>query len=268
MENYICVTCGTQFAETESAPENCPICEDERQYVNANGQQWTTLSAMKETHHNEIRELEPNLYGIGTAPSFAIGQRALLLQTPNGNLLWDCVSFLDEETITAVNALGGIRAIAISHPHFYSSAVEWAHAFDAPIYLHKNDQAHVMRQDPTMHFWEGDSKALWDGLTIIKAGGHFEGSSLLHWPAGANGNGAIFTGDTIMVVPDRRFVSFMQSFPNLIPLSPAKVNQIVASVAPYAFVRIYSAWWDRVMDDGGKTAVYRSAERYIQALEN
>lgn len=41
-ELYICVTCGTQFAPTEEPPANCPICDDDRQYIGFNGQQWTT----------------------------------------------------------------------------------------------------------------------------------------------------------------------------------------------------------------------------------
>lgn len=104
-------------------------------------------------------------------------------------------------------------------------------------------------------------------MTLIRCGGHFEGSSVLHWPAGADSKGALFTGDTLYVVSDRRYVSFMYSFPNLIPLPVREVLRIAAIVEPYAFDRIYSAWWDRVVMDGGKTAVSRSADRYIQALQ-
>ena len=93
-----------------------------------------------------IEDEAPRLLGIGTEPEFAIGQRALLLQSPGGNLLWDCISLLDDETIAEVNARGGIRAIAISHPHFYSSMIEWAERFDAQIFLHSADREWVMRK--------------------------------------------------------------------------------------------------------------------------
>lgn len=267
MKNFICKTCGVQFRETETPPSHCPICEDERQYVGREGQQWTTLTQLQQNHKNEIKQLEPNLYGIGTTPNFAIGQRALLLQTPEGNVLWDCISLLDEETITAVNKLGGIQAIAISHPHFYDSMVAWAHAFDAPIYLHASDQQYVMRPDPAIQYWEGKSKKLFGNITLINAGGHFEGSTILHWPDGAAGKGAIFTGDTIMVVADRRYVSFMGSYPNLIPLAAKKVENIVTAVDPYPFDRLYAAWWDLVVERDAKTAVSHSAQRYIKALQ-
>lgn len=132
----ICVTCGTQFAEAASEPEHCPICEDERQYLGFGGQRWTTLEALRRDHRNEFAPQEPGLTALRTTPGFAIGQRAFLVQSPGGNVLWDCLTLLDDETIARVRALGGIAAIAISHPHYYSAMVEWARAFDAPIYLH------------------------------------------------------------------------------------------------------------------------------------
>jgi glyoxylase-like metal-dependent hydrolase (beta-lactamase superfamily II) len=267
MSNFICQTCGVQFTETAVPPTHCPICADDRQYINQNGQQWTTLAEMQQQHHNLIKPVAANLTGIGTEPKFAIGQRALLLQTAQGNVLWDCISYLDEATITAVNELGGIDAIAISHPHFYSSMVEWSHTFAAPIYLHESSRQWVMRPDADIHFWEGDTKSLWDGLTLVCTGGHFPGSTLLHWADGADGQGAIFTADTIMVVADRRYVSFMYSYPNLIPLSAASVQQIVDAVEPYDFAQIYSGWWDAVVREDGKTAVKRSATRYIEAIQ-
>src|ERR671923_2836913 len=183
MPKFICVTCGSQFAESTEPPLRCPICQDERQYVGWNGQQWTTLEELRQNRRNEIREEEPGLVGIGTTPHFAIGQRALLVRSPSGNVLWDCISLIDDTTIAAVRELGGIRLIAISHPHFYSSMVEWSHAFDAPILLHAADRQWVARPDPAIEFWEAETRALHDGLTLIRCGGHFEGGTALHWPA-------------------------------------------------------------------------------------
>ena len=184
MENFICIQCGTQFDETAQPPSSCPICEDERQFVRHGGQEWTTLDRLARDHHNRIENEAPRLLGIGTEPEFAIGQRALLLQSPGGNLLWDCISLLDDETVAEVNARGGIRAIAISHPHFYSSMIEWAERFDAQIFLHAADREWVMRKSPRIQFWEGTTLSLWDGLTLINCGGHFEGGTVLHWPTG------------------------------------------------------------------------------------
>lgn len=267
MPNYICKTCGTQFQESARPPERCPICADERQYIGWGGQQWATLEDLRREHHNVIKTLESSLTGIGTHPDFAIAQRALLVQAPQGNILWDCISLIDEPTIAVVRALGGISAIAISHPHYYSSMVEWSRAFDAPVYLHADDRQWVMRPDQAIHFWEGETKALGEGLTLIRCGGHFPGGTVLHWAAGAGGRGALLSGDILTVVSDRRYVSFMYSYPNLIPLPARQVRKIVQAVEPYPFDRIYGAWWERVVPEGGKEAVMRSAERYIAALE-
>src|SRR6266480_5860100 len=158
--HHICSTCGVQFTATEAPPDRCPICDDERQYVGWNGQRWTTLEELRQKHHNTMRE-DHGLIGIGTEPSFAIGQRALLIQSPGGNLLWDCITLLDDHTIAEVNSRGGIRAIAISHPHFYSSMVEWAECFDAQIFLHTADREWVMRKSPRIRFWEGTTLSLW-----------------------------------------------------------------------------------------------------------
>ena len=266
MENFICVQCGTQFTETAELPSCCPICEDERQFVRHAGQAWTTLKRMAPGHRNRFKDEAPQLLGIGTEPEFAISQRALLLRSPDGNLLWDCITFLDEKTVTAVKARGGIRAIAISHPHFYSAMVEWAEHFDARIFLHAADREWVMRKSPRIQFWEGTMFSLWDGLMLINCGGHFEGGTVLHWPAGANGKGALLTGDIIQVVQDRRDVSFMRSYPNLIPLRPVAINRILDRTEPFQFEQIYGAWWKANVLSDAKAAVARSAERYRHAI--
>lgn len=242
------------------------ICEDERQYIGWGGQKWTTLDALRETHKNVFYAEEPGLLGIGTTPSFAIGQRSLLVQTPGGNILWDCITLLDEATVQIVRALGGIRAIGISHPHYYSSMVEWAHAFDAPIYLHEASRKWVMRPDDAVQYWAGDALDLGDGVTLVRLGGHFTGGTVLHWAGGADGRGAVLSGDILAVASDRRYVSFMYSFPNYIPLPASEVRRIREAIEPYAFDRIYGAWWGRVVRADAKEAVRRFADRYIKAI--
>ncbi len=124
MQHYLCVTCGTQYAESEEPPERCVICEDDRQYVPPGGQQWTTLAREQAQgrHTNTVAEVAPGIVTISTDPKLGIGQRAYLLRTEQGNVLWDCVSYLDEATEAEVRARGGIAAIAISHPHFFTTS--------------------------------------------------------------------------------------------------------------------------------------------------
>ncbi|TMD04897.1 MAG: hydrolase [Chloroflexi bacterium] len=268
MEAWVCRTCGVQQAPTAAPPAACAICQDERQYVPPQGQRWATLAELgAEGRHIEVRDLEPGLTGIGGDPPIGIGQRALLVQTPAGNFLWDCLGFIDEKGVAAVKERGGLHGIAFSHPHFYGVCVEWSQAFGgAPIYIPRADGEWVMRPDPAVTYWEGTLAPL-PGLTLVQSGGHFEGSAVLHWAGGANGQGALLTGDTITVVADRRFVSFMRSYPNEIPLSPADVQRIASSVRPYQFDRIYGGWWDRVVESDGQGAIERSADRYVRWVE-
>lgn len=268
MPAFICRTCGVQYAPSQQPPPGCPICQDERQYVGWEGQRWVTMEELiAEGRRNEIREEEPGLFSLSTVPPVAIGQRALLLQTPAGNVLWDCLSFLDETTIAAVRQLGGLAAIALSHPHFYAANMAWSAAFDnCPVYIHAADRQWVQYPGPSLRLWEGVSQEILPGVTLINTGGHFDGSTVLHWAEGANGRGALLSGDSVTVVMDRRYVSFMYSYPNLIPLGERAINRIRETLRPYRFERIYGGWNGRVVAVEGSDAVERSAERYLRFL--
>jgi glyoxylase-like metal-dependent hydrolase (beta-lactamase superfamily II) len=259
---HVCKACGTQYPPSDEPPAACAICEDPRQYVpHDEGQVWLTWDEVVAGHSAEIRD-DRGILGIGCTPSFAIGQRALLVKSPAGNVLWDCISYLDDAIVERVRAEGGLAAIAISHPHYYSAMVEWAHTFACPVYLHEAERKWVMRPDPAIRFWDGETHELGGGLTLVRCGGHFEGAQVLHWGE----RRALLSGDIVMVIPDRRFVSFMYSYPNLIPLPPSKVQRIADALAPFPFDTIHGAWWDRVVVGDGSTVVRRSADRYVRAV--
>jgi hypothetical protein len=264
---HICVTCGTQFEETDGPPNGCPICNDERQYVGWDGQKWTTLAEIRSRHKNAIKEEEPGLQSIHTQPKIGIGQRAFLVRTAQGNLLWDCVPLIDDATIAAVRGAGGLAAIAVSHPHYYTAMIEWSHAFGkVPVHLHKSDEKWVMRPDSVIRFWDGQSTKLFGGLTLINTGGHFDGFQVAHWPGGASGRGALLSGDQPQVCQDRRWVSFMYSYPNMIPLSGAAIGRIVNALKPSTFDRLYGAFPGLTVKTDAKSAVELSASRYMRAI--
>lgn len=258
----ICVTCGVQYGEPRG---DCPICEDDRQYVGWDGQRWTSLAELRAGEYRaRIEDEGPDVVGVGIRPSFAIGQRALLLRTGQGNILWDCVPYLDDEMVARINGLGGIDAIAISHPHYYSTIVEWGRAFGAPVYVHESDAEWLGRRDSNIVLWKGERHELGPGLTLLDVGIHFAGGSVLHWRDAEDGRGALFTGDIFQVVMDRRWMSFMRSYPNLIPERPRVVRRAVEMVRPYAYEKVYGAWWRRIVVEDGAAAVQRSAERYLE----
>jgi hypothetical protein len=180
--------------------------------------------------------------------------------------MWDCIPLLDDAAVAEVERGGGLSGIAISHPLYYSGMVQWAHRFGCPVYLHADDAQWIMRPDPAIELWEGETKELGEGLTLIRCGGHFAGGTVLHWAGGAGGRGALLSGDIVQVVPDVAHVGFMYSYPNLIPLPEAAVARIATALEGYAFETIHGAWWGRLVPRDGAAVVRRSAERYGRAL--
>src|SRR5262245_42114853 len=264
MAAFICNACGMQYPSSEAPPDKCPICTDERQFVPASGQSWTTLDGLRSAHSNKFRRLATGLTIIETTPEFGIGQRAMLARTPAGNVLWDCVALIDDATVDVLTGLGGVAAIAISHPHYYTTMVEWSRALGGvPIHLHAADRQWVMRADSAVQFWEGDIKSIGPDLTLVRLGGHFEGGTVLHWANWSEGRGVLLSGDILQVVPSRH-VSFMWSYPNLIPLSAAKVQRMAKILEPFAFDAIYGAFSGRgQIDANGKRVFVSSVARYV-----
>jgi glyoxylase-like metal-dependent hydrolase (beta-lactamase superfamily II) len=259
---YLCQACGTQYPPADGPPGACPICEDQRQYIPVDtGQVWVTWEEFLDGHEADVRD-DHGVLGIGCKPSFAIGQRALLVKSRAGNVLWDCTPYLDARLVDRIGAEGGVAAIAVSHPHYYTAMVEWAHAFGCPVYIHEAERKWVMRPDPSIRFWEGETNELGGGLTLIRCGGHYEGGQVLHWAE----RRALLSGDIVQVIPDRRFVGFMYSYPNLIPLPASKVEAIGAALAPYEFDSIHGAWWNLVIESDGSAVVRRSVDRYTRSV--
>ena len=268
MPAFLCTACGTQYPPSDAPPATCPICTEERQFVPASGQSWTTLEALRKTHSNKIRRLAAGLTTIETTPPFGIGQRAILARTPAGNVLWDLIALVDPATVDLLQGLGGVKAMAISHPHYYTTMAEWSRALGGvPIYLHAADREWVMQPDPAVQFWDGDTKPLGRGVTLIRLGGHFAGGTVLHW-ADWDGRGVVLSGDILQVVPSGH-VSFMWSYPNLMPLSANTVRRIAEILEPFAFDAVYGAFSGRgQIDANGKQAVTTSVERYIALLND
>jgi hypothetical protein len=264
---WICATCANHYPEATSPPAACVICADERQWVPASGQRWTTAEELAAAgHRGDVREVEPGLLGVGVDPPVAIGQRALLVRTDAGNLLWDPPGYLDEAAVAAVAGAGGLRAVTASHPHFYGSMAEWSRAFDAEVLVPAADAGWLTcpPERPAVT-WSGTREVL-GGVTLVQCGGHFAGSAVVHWAEGAGGAGVLLTGDTIFVTPGEDRVTFVRSAPNRLPLPERDVRRVVEAVRPYRFDRIYGGWWEPVLRRDAKAVVERSAARYVQWL--
>ncbi|KAI1850909.1 hypothetical protein JX266_003574 [Neoarthrinium moseri] len=268
----VCSTCGTQFPTSDAqAVKTCFICDDPRQFTPPTGQSFTTLDAVRSGHRNVFYPLpsgsatssagqDPDFVSIVTEPKFAIGQRAVLVKTPHGNVLWDCVTLLDEETIERITGLGGLKAIVISHPHYYSAHVEWARAFQCPVYLADEDREWTTQSSSYQSFITeaeldlpvaGESA----GVRVLKLGGHFPGSLVLLY------KGRLLVADTLITTPaglgsweanalgearerpkGLNSYGFMWSIPNMIPLPPAEMERMWAILNKYSFVSSHGAF--------------------------
>jgi hypothetical protein len=256
----ICRTCGVEHTESV---EVCAICDDERQWVPADGQQWTTLEDLaKAGHRTRLRELEPGLYGLTADPVVGIGQQAHLVVTPQGNLLWDPPGYLDDEGIGRIRGLGEVAAIASSHPHMFGVQVEWSRALGgAPVLVSEPDLGWVARPDPVIRPWRGPLEVV-PGVTLYQLGGHFPGSAVAHWTAGAGGAGVLLTGDTVQANPDRKSTTLMRSYPNRIPMSAAVTERVTVAIEALAFDRMYDNF-GHTIDTDARAVLRRSADRYI-----
>ncbi|MBM6596464.1 MBL fold metallo-hydrolase [Microvirga pudoricolor] len=269
MATFLCSTCGTSYPPSDDPPLHCPICEDERQWVPVTGQAWTTPEQVEARHCNEWRLHEPGLLSLHTVPRFAIDQRAFLLRTDSGNILWDCLSLIDPATKTLIDALGGLSAIAISHPHYYTRMQDWSEAFGGvPIHLHAADREWIMHPSPAIRLWEGNNLVLARGLTLLRLGGHFDGGTVLHWSAGAEGRGVILSADIIQVAADVGRVSFLWSYPNMMPLPAREVLRIGRALDPWRYDRIYGAFNGKEVMHGARGVVERSIQRYVELLRD
>ncbi len=165
---HVCLTCGAHVPGDATPPALCPICDEPRQYVKASGQAWGRHDGLLADHAPRIEPEAFGLMGVGLEPEVAIGQRALLVRTPEGNVLWDCVPLLHEATVERLLELGGVRAVAVSHPHFYTGAARFAEAFGADVFLHAADRSFVTHPHPSLRFWDGERQSLFGGVELVR----------------------------------------------------------------------------------------------------
>lgn len=261
----ICTTCGTAITIYSAPPALCPICNDERQYIGDGGQHWTSLEELQSVKKIEINAISNGLFTLQVKPSFAIGQRAFFIESRSGNILWDCIPFIDDDTIAFIKRKGGLKAIVISHPHYYSLMARWAEIFDCVIYLHQADSKWVFCRDEKIQFWNNRHLDLWEGITAINTGGHFDGSSVLLLPW-HHPKGILLTGDSLYITRNGKALTFMYSYPNHIPLPAYVIQEIDRRLSGIDFEKIYGAFaWANVEKDG-RRIFDRSIASYLSIV--
>lgn len=258
-----CATCGVEH-NARALPEVCAICADERQYLPPDGRQrWSRPS--KFAGRVDVTELEPGILALdvvpGDGPSIGIGQQAKVIVTESGCVMVDVPAAITREAVAAVRALGPMRAIIPTHPHMYGVQTLWSRALgDAPVLITRADDHWLSLRPATLRLIDDEAEPV-SGVRVLRLGGHFPGSLVVHWP-GLDGRGVLLAGDTIGVNPDRRTVSFMRSFPNHIPLSAGTAARLARAVSTLRFDRLYGNFVPALIG-GAQDAVQFSARRHI-----
>ncbi|GAA2724416.1 hydrolase [Cellulomonas aerilata] len=265
---WICCTCANQYPPAPVPPADCRICTDDRQYVPHDGQRWTSLAELAAEGHRTVwADVEPGIRQLTVEPAVGIGHRGLLVTTPAGAVLWDPPGFLDDAAVDGVRDAGGLLGVARSHPHLCGVQIEWSRRFPgpdgrgAPVWVPRRDAAWVLRPDDAVHLWD-DRVEVAPGVTLVRCGGHFAGSAVLHVAAAAGGAGALLVGDTVMVLPGHRRVSFMRSYPMLLPVPERYLDRLLAALDPLPFDAIHGGWSGLSIPSGARQALAVSADLY------
>lgn len=257
---HLCATCAVETDGPRTPEQVCPICSDERQYLPTGGQRWTTVvDLVREGHVLEWFQVEPGLTGLVSRPGVGIGQQTMIIHGEDGNVMWDPPGLITNEAIDHVRRLGPTVAIAASHPHMFGVQLEWADALGAPVLVNAKDADWLQRRGAATEMWSGE-RVVTPSITLLELGGHFPGSGVALWSAGADGRGVLLAGDTIFANPDGT-ASFMRSYPNRIPLSAAVVQRLADATDRLTFDRLYNNF-GAVIDHDAQAVVRFSADRH------
>ncbi|MEU7766661.1 hydrolase [Nocardia sp. NPDC049190] len=264
MTTWVCAGCGLEHPESDQPPaDGCVLASDavtdeERGDLGPHGWWTTHVELARQPHRTVLREHGHGLHSLRREPRFAIGHWSFLVATPNGTLLWDPPAYLDDEVLGLVRSLGGVAAIAASHPHMFAAQVGWSHAFGkVPVLVNALDKEWVPRPDPVIEFWTEHAEPL-PGIELVHVGGHMRGSAVAH-----TADGALLTGDTIAGCHTPGWVSFQRNYPRHVPMSAAVVRRIVETLEPYDYDRLYTLGGDTI-DHDAKSIVRAAANRHIR----
>ncbi|CAD0024683.1 unnamed protein product, partial [Aureobasidium pullulans] len=291
----LCPTCGTHFDILAESPPSgyCRICDDPRQYIPATGQAWTSLKAEAGKHETKWKqdEQDKRIWSIWAEPKLTRPQRIARDRptrpphpNPHGNILWDCIAYLDKPLIDFVN---NFPRRPLQHhnlpPHFYTTHLSWSAVFSCPVYTHALDEKWLSispTADTRRVLLRDKYTEIVKGVTAIQVGGHFEGSMVLHWDGvgeegGEEQGGHLFIADTFVNVPSGFYrkdrppgttsFSFMWSIPNMIPLPPDTILEMWKAIKPYDFTATHGLFpgWD-ISDENVKKSVLDSMKIQVR----
>lgn len=261
----ICRHCGVEsFDARIHSGLNCPICSDERQYPDPNGQVWLNANELSD-YRVDIRQIGKGAYALSANPNIGIGHTGYLLQSDQGWILWDPLPIVDgglawqgEDLSSSMEGL----TIAASHPHMFGAQSSWASEFKGTVLVNEEDVSWVDSDRFSYQYWSRrlriDKRA-----EIVTMGGHFPGSSYLYWES-EDGEVWLFASDTTQIRPNGRF-SFQWSYPNMLPLGANEVNSMLGKLPEYLPTRAFDNF-GRTVRGNIREKIVLSGEKHIQRI--
>ena len=219
---YACSNCG-HWQMYFALPPHCPICSDVRNDLPDDGWDFRSLDEVRAALRCHRREVIPGVWEFWTTPRFGLDSHGWLLLEPEGNVSFEAAPCYDDESLAAIEGLGGIAVIAASHPHGYGALWQLQQHFDPPLLIQKEDLQWTKAFRVTRP-WD-ERHEIRPGLVLHHTGGHYEGHAVLHDAR----RGAVFVGDALKLDFDEagrvRALSTHKAFHKQIPLSPNEARR-------------------------------------------
>ena len=234
---YVCTHCG--FWQTLPVrPVSCPVCLDFRHTPPENGFEFWSAdeAAGRITSHWHERD---GIVTFRSEPGLGIGPHGYLIRLPAGNLLFESPPWYSAGALAAIEAAGGVRWLAASHPHAYGGLWQVQARF-AP------ETMAIQRADLP---WTNTLRVnrpyderleLTPGAELFHTGGHFDGHAVLF----LRGRRTLFAGDMVKFhlaeVPPG--ISTHKGFNRCIPMSHAETRRYREVVQSLHFDEVYTTF--------------------------
>jgi glyoxylase-like metal-dependent hydrolase (beta-lactamase superfamily II) len=233
----ICTYCGNRTFIGEGETPECLICANRYVPEPKARVRFKRPDALLPDHHTEIVQLEEDIWRFYVRPNLGIRHYAFFIQRPGGNVLMDMQPILTNDLAAWIGAKGGLKAIVLSHPHYYGAMDDFSTRFHAPVWIHATDRDWAVGY-PNVECLDAEDHSFDETLGMIHIPGQFEGGLCLLY---ARHRGILFTGDTLMVSPTTGELSAWKSTPRQVPYTRDEFHVIREGILALEFDQLYAS---------------------------
>jgi glyoxylase-like metal-dependent hydrolase (beta-lactamase superfamily II) len=188
-----------------------------------------TASVGSESHRAQPpglfpQQLAPGVYRCGYNARSSFGAHSYLITRPEGNVLIDSPRYVNK-LLKALENLGGIDHILLTHRDDVADADDYARHFGARVWIHERDRTGALYATDLLKGTE--PTAVHDRLLAIPVPGHTEGSVVFLLE-----DTYLFTGDSLAWSGERRD---LQAFRDACWYSWSELKRSLGRLAAYRF---------------------------------